>query len=73
MRMSHPSRNQPGGRMLYLGFSASPAACRGFVSLTCVANVQWHLRLNLLLPKTVVRLAPMHFHHITLKGTQSTR
>ncbi|KAL7943969.1 hypothetical protein V8C42DRAFT_93652 [Trichoderma barbatum] len=50
-----------------LGFSASPAACRGFVSLTCVANVQWHLRLDLLL-KTVVRLAPMHFGHITLQG-----
>ncbi|KAF3074103.1 hypothetical protein CFAM422_003284 [Trichoderma lentiforme] len=48
MRTSYSSWNQPGGRMLYLGFSASPAACRGFVSLTCFANVQWHLRLDLL-------------------------
>ncbi|KAL7956598.1 hypothetical protein V8C34DRAFT_288000 [Trichoderma compactum] len=59
--------------MLYLGFSASPAACRGFVSLTCLANVQWHLRLDLLSPRPLLGWHQCIFAILLLsKGTQDT-
>ncbi|PKK41511.1 hypothetical protein CI102_14030 [Trichoderma harzianum] len=59
-----------GGRMLYLGFSASPAACRGFVSLTCFANVQWHLRLDLLSFRPLLGWHQCIFAILLSKGTQ---
>lgn len=56
--------------MLYLGFSASPAACRGFVSLTCFANVQWHLRLDLLSFRPLLGWHQCIIAILLSKGTQ---